>query len=208
MHLDDILFGSFRVINGTSHFGGVICLVHLSFLKMCAHEYYHLVLILQDYLVTMWCVILMRNSNSKCPLIIFSWTLFASCWKEMNITLWGSYMLVAYHKPKKCEHMRYCHLELILLIILFLGGMLAQTRSYFIKSFYCSSYWSLFEWEILGAAFPQIHISISYLGDRLLHVIPIIALHDCVTSWSYQESQCIVLIIHILSYAFYCEVDL
>ena len=60
MHLDDILFGSFQVINGTSHFGGVICLAHLSFLKMCVHEYYHLVLILQDYLVTMWCVILMR----------------------------------------------------------------------------------------------------------------------------------------------------
>ena len=26
MHLDDILFGSFGVINGSSHFGGVICL--------------------------------------------------------------------------------------------------------------------------------------------------------------------------------------
>ena len=70
MHLDDILFGSFWVINGSSHFGGVICFVHLSFFKMCVHGYHHLVLILQDYLVTMWCVKLMRNSNSKWPLII------------------------------------------------------------------------------------------------------------------------------------------
>jgi hypothetical protein len=72
MPLYDILFGSFRVINGTSHFGGVICFVHLSFLKMCVHEYYHLVLILQNYLVTMWYVMLMRNSNSRIPLIISS----------------------------------------------------------------------------------------------------------------------------------------
>ena len=150
---------------------------------MCTHEYYHLVLILQVYLVTMWYVILMRNSNSKCPLIISSWTLFASCWKEMNITLWGSNMLCAYHKPRKCEHMRYCHLELILLIILSLGGMLAQTRSTFI------GHLLVFVWvRNSWAAPPQIHISISYLGDRLLHVTLIIALHDCVTSWSYQES--------------------
>ena len=32
--------------------------------KMCVHEGYHLVLILQDYLVSMWYVMLMRNSNS------------------------------------------------------------------------------------------------------------------------------------------------
>ena len=32
--------------------------------KMCVHEEYHLVLILQDYLVSMWYVMLMRNSNS------------------------------------------------------------------------------------------------------------------------------------------------
>jgi hypothetical protein len=39
-------------------------------------------------------------------------------------------MLCAYHKPKKCEHLRYCHLELILLIILFLGGIFAQIGSF------------------------------------------------------------------------------
>jgi hypothetical protein len=33
-------------------------------LKMCAHEEYYLELILQVYLVSMWYVILMRNSNS------------------------------------------------------------------------------------------------------------------------------------------------
>ena len=38
--------------------------MHLTILKMCVHEEYHLVLILQDYLVSMWYVILMRNSNS------------------------------------------------------------------------------------------------------------------------------------------------
>ena len=133
IHLDDILFGSFWVINGSSHFGGVICFVHLSFFKMCVHGYHHLVLISQDYLVTMWCVKLMRNSNSKWPLIISSRILIASCWKEMNITLWGSNMLFAYYNPRKCENMRLCHLELILLIILFLGGMFAQTSSTIIK---------------------------------------------------------------------------
>ena len=106
IHLDDILFGSFWVINGSSHFGGVICFVHLSFFKMCVHEYHHLVLISQDYLVTMWCVKLMRNSNSKYPLIISIWILIAFCWKERIITLWGSNMLFAYYKPRKCEHLR------------------------------------------------------------------------------------------------------
>ena len=79
----------FEVINGTSHFGGVICFVHLSFFKMCVHGYHHLVLILQDYLVTMWCVILMRNSNSKCPLIISSRILVASCLEEMFYHIMG-----------------------------------------------------------------------------------------------------------------------
>ena len=128
MHLDDILFGSFRVVNGTSHFGWVTCLAHLSNLKICVHEYYHLVLILQDYLVTMWCIILMRNSNSKCPLIISSWGCFSS-YKKMNITLWGSNMLLLHITILGNVNMRWCHLELILLIILYIGGMLAQTRS-------------------------------------------------------------------------------
>ena len=91
-------------------------------------------------------------------------------------------MFCTYHKPRKCEHMRLCHLELMLLIILFLGGMFAQTSSIPNKIFYYSPCGLLFEYEILGAVFPQIHISISYLGHRLLQVILIIAVRDCVTS--------------------------
>ena len=41
-----------------------MCFGHFTILKMCVHEEYHLVLIFQDYLVSMWYVMLMRNSNS------------------------------------------------------------------------------------------------------------------------------------------------
>jgi hypothetical protein len=37
---------------------------HFTILKMCVHEEYRLVLIFKDYLVSMWYVILMRNSIS------------------------------------------------------------------------------------------------------------------------------------------------
>ena len=72
------------------------------------------------------------------------------------------------------------------LICLFLGGMFAQTISSFIKeiSIILVFVWVRNSW----CGFPQIHISISYLGNRLLQVILIIAMRDCVTSWSYQES--------------------
>jgi hypothetical protein len=70
----------------------------------------------------------------------------------------------------------------MLLIILFLGGMFAQTSSTCSKKILLLIFWFLFECEILGAVFPQIHISISYLGHRLLQVILIIAVRDCVTS--------------------------
>ena len=151
-------------------------------------------MILQDYLVTMWCVILMRNSNSKCPLIISSRILIASCWKEMNITLWGSNMLLVYYNPRKCEHMRYCHLELIFLIILFLGGMFAQTRSPFIKKLILLII-LVFVWvRNSWCGFPQIHFSISYLGNRLLKVIQSLL---CVIVWLVEATKnlypCIVL---------------
>ena len=147
-------------------------------LKMCVHGYHHLVLILHDYLVTMWCVKLMRNSNSKWPLIISSRILMASCWKQMIITLWGSNMLFVYYNPRKCENMRLCHLELILLIILFLGGML--TRSPFIKKLILLII-LVFVWvRNSWCGFPQIHISISYLGNRLLQVIQSLL---CVIVW-------------------------
>jgi hypothetical protein len=39
-------------------------------------------------------------------------------------------MLCAYYKPRECVHLRYCHLDLILQFILFLGGMLALQVSF------------------------------------------------------------------------------
>jgi hypothetical protein len=102
---------------------------HFTILKMCVHEEYHLVSILQDYLVSIWYVILMRNSNSISPLIISSWIYLPLVENKWFIILWGSNILCAYYKPRKCEHLRYCHLELILEIILFLCGMVAQTIS-------------------------------------------------------------------------------
>ena len=98
-------------INGSSHFGGVTCFVHFTILKMCVHEEYHLVLIFCDYLVSMWYVMLMRNSNSTIPinhlLLDFICLLYENKW---FITLRGSNMPCAYFKPRKCEHLRYCHL--------------------------------------------------------------------------------------------------
>ena len=60
---------SFWEINGLFHFGRVICFVHFTILKMCVHEEYHLVLIFQYYLFSMWYVMLMRNSNSIMSII-------------------------------------------------------------------------------------------------------------------------------------------
>jgi hypothetical protein len=37
---------------------------HFTILKMCVYEEYHLVFIFKDYLVSMWYIILMTNSNS------------------------------------------------------------------------------------------------------------------------------------------------
>ena len=101
-------------INGTSHFGEVMSFVHFTNLQMCVHEEYHLVLILQDYLVSMWYVFSWEIQILKCPLIISCWILFASCLVVIDITLWGSNMLCVYYKPRKCVHLRLCHLELIL----------------------------------------------------------------------------------------------
>ena len=123
-----------------------------------------------------------------CPLIISSRILIASWLEEMFYHIMGSNMFCTYHKPRKCEHMRLCHLELILLIISFLGGMFAQTSSTFIKKLLLLILWVLVWVRNSWCSFPQIHISISYLGHRLLQVIIIIVVRDCLTSWSYQES--------------------
>ena len=61
-------------INGLSHFGGVICFVQFTNLKMRVHEAHHLVLIFQYYLATMWYVIFMRNSNSTMSINFSSWS--------------------------------------------------------------------------------------------------------------------------------------
>jgi len=89
---------------------------HSTILKLCVHEEYHLVFILDYCLVSMW-----YNSHEKFNFImsinyLFLY-LFASCWFYGSITLWGSHMLSAYYNPRKCEYSRLCHLELILIII-------------------------------------------------------------------------------------------
>ena len=103
-----ILICSFWETNGLSHFGGVICSLQFTILKMCVHEEYHLVLIYKYYLISMWYVMLMRNSNS-----IISINYLLLDYIKWIIILLGSNKLCAYYKPRKCEHERYCHLELI-----------------------------------------------------------------------------------------------
>ena len=58
------LVGSLWEINGLFLFGRVISFVHFTILKMCIHEEYPLVMIYHYYLLSIWYVILMRNSNS------------------------------------------------------------------------------------------------------------------------------------------------
>jgi hypothetical protein len=69
-------------------------------------------------------------------------------------------MPCAYHKPRKCKHLRYCHLELILLIILFLGGMFSQTSSSFLKDF-VAHFFGLGLSRNSWCGFTQIYASIS-----------------------------------------------
>ena len=89
-----------------------------------------------NYLVSMWYVMLMRNSNSIMSIN------FSSCFclplalkKIWFITLWGSNKLCAYYKPRKCEHVRFCHLELMLSIILLLCGMLLKQGPFLLNCF-------------------------------------------------------------------------
>jgi hypothetical protein len=69
-------------------------------------------------------------------------------------------MPCAYHKPKKCEHLRYCHLELILLIILFLGGMFPQTSSIFLRKI-IAHFFGIGLSKNSWCSFTQIYFSIS-----------------------------------------------
>jgi len=112
-------------------------------------------------------------------------------------------MLYAYYKPRKCEHMRYCHLELILEIILLLCGMVAQTISICLFGYLLDLVCERLCW----CGFPQIYSYISYVGNRLLHVILVIALHDCLIYWSHQEALSMhggysyILLLHLVSFA-------
>jgi hypothetical protein len=72
--------------------------------------------------------------------------------------------------------------------ILFLCGIVARISSILLKCLYCSYLflvvvWARYSW----CDSPQICISISYFRNRLLQAFLIIALHDCLTNWMYQE---------------------
>ena len=56
---------------------------------ICVHEEYHLELILQDYLVSMWYVILMRNSNSIMSINFSSWFCLPLALKEKGLSHYG-----------------------------------------------------------------------------------------------------------------------
>jgi hypothetical protein len=88
-------------------------------------------------------------------------------------------MLCVYYKPRKCEHVRYCHLELILEIISYLCGMFAQTSSNCFIVYLMDLICKKFSWCGLSS---NIFLYISHVGNRLLHVLLIIALHDYLTS--------------------------
>ena len=126
-------------------------------LKMCVHETHHLVLIFQYFLVTMWYVIFMRNSNSTMSIDFSSCFLFASCLKiKWFITLWGSNKQCAYYNPIKMWTFEVCHLELIVYIIHFLCGMFSQTSSNFLFVIL----WLLFAWACLVWFFSNMHFHI------------------------------------------------
>ena len=58
--------------------------------------------------------LLMRNPNSKVSINYLLLVPLLHLGKFfIGITLWGSNILCAYYKPRKCVNLRYCHLELI-----------------------------------------------------------------------------------------------
>ena len=120
---DFILVGSFERLMDYPILGECLCFWYSTILKMCVHEEYYIVLIFQDNLVSMWYVMLMRNSNSLVSINHLQLDILPLVYKIWIITLWGSNALCTYYKPIKCEHPRYCHLELILETILFLCGI-------------------------------------------------------------------------------------
>ena len=177
----------FWEINGLSHFWGVIALWLFTILKMCVHEEYHLVLIYQYYLVSMWYVILMRNSNSIMSIsyLLLDYILSLVTIKWI-ITLWGSNKLCAYYNPRKCEHVRYCHLELILSIILFLCGMLLKQVPIWLYNFVFLDLDLVCEGSS-WYSFPLIYSHISLWETDCFKLLFVVDLHDHANIWSYQE---------------------
>ena len=86
---------------------------------------------------------------------------------ECFITLWGSNKLCAYYKPRQCEHVRYCHLELIVLIILFLCGMFLKQVPICLNVFTYSHFGSCLWWMFL-VRFSSNMFSYISLENRLL----------------------------------------
>jgi hypothetical protein len=89
-------------INELSQFGGVLCLVRFTILKICVCEENQLELILQDYRVSMWYATLMRNSNYNVHYSHRFRFYLPLVEKNCFITLWGSNI------PWKCVHLRLC----------------------------------------------------------------------------------------------------
>ena len=89
-------------------------------------------------------------------------------------------MLCAYYKPRKCEHVRFCHLELILLIILFLCGMLLKQVPYLLKMLLLLLIWILFVMEVLGMVFPKYVLIYLFGKPYCFKLLLCIALRDCV----------------------------
>ena len=87
-------------------------------------------------------------------------------------------MLYAYYKPRKCEHLRFCHLELILKIILFLCGMLAQTSS---NLSLLRIFWILFVEDFLGAVLLKCVLLYTLWETVCFKIIHLFALHVCLT---------------------------
>ena len=118
--------------------------------------------------LSMWYVILMRNSNSIMSIsyLLLNYILSLVTIKWI-ITLWGSNKLCAYYNPRKCEHVRYCHLELILLIILFLCGMFLKQVPFCLNVFTYSHFGSCLWWMFL-VRFSSNMFSYISLENRLL----------------------------------------
>ena len=119
---------------------------------------------------------------------------FSSCFclplalkKFWVITLWGSNKLCAYYKPRKCEHVRYCHLELIFFIILFLCGMLLKQVPFLVKWFWLINLLDLVCDGHSWYGFLQICLHISCWETDCFKLLFVVALHDRVNIWSYQE---------------------